>query len=85
MIIAWVNNFQTPKIQAVLSSFYCKGNDIARARGSNRGGGWAQYMSIKWSMKMSNWSYWTFLALTAFQINLKTKDLSQPYVAYPAF
>jgi len=27
-IIVWVNNFQTPKIQAFLSSF--EGNDIAR-------------------------------------------------------
>ena len=34
----WVNNFQAPKIQAVLSSFFCNGNDIAH--GSNRGGGW---------------------------------------------
>ena len=36
-IIVWVNNFQTPKIQAVLSSFFHEGNDIAR--GGNRGGG----------------------------------------------
>ena len=38
-IIVWVNNFQTPEIQAVLSSFFRDGNDIAG--GSNRGGGWA--------------------------------------------
>ena len=37
-IIVWVNNFQTPKILAVLSSFFRDSNDIAR--GSNRGGGW---------------------------------------------
>jgi len=37
-IIVWVNNFQTPKIQAVLSIFFRNGNDIAG--GSNRGGGW---------------------------------------------
>ena len=37
-IIVWVNNFQTPKIQAVLSIFFRDGNDIAG--GSNRGGGW---------------------------------------------
>ena len=37
-IIVWVNNFQTPKIQAVLSSFFRDVNDIVR--GSNRGGGW---------------------------------------------
>ena len=46
----WVNNFQTPEIQAVLSSFFHEGNDIAG--GSNRGGGWwVQYKSTKWSMK----------------------------------
>ena len=38
-IIVWVNNFQAPEIQAVLSGFFCNGNDIAG--GSNRGGGWA--------------------------------------------
>ena len=37
-IIVWLNNFQAPKIQAVLSSFFCDGNDIVG--GSNRGGGW---------------------------------------------
>ena len=37
-IIVWVNNFRTPKIQAILSSFFRDGNDIAG--GSNRGGGW---------------------------------------------
>ena len=37
-ILVWVNNFQTPKIQAALSSFFRDGNDIAG--GSNRGGGW---------------------------------------------
>ena len=35
-IIVWVNNFQTPKIQAVLSSFFRDGNYIAG--GSNKGG-----------------------------------------------
>jgi len=35
--IVWVNSFQAPKIQAVLSSFFRDGNDIAG--GSNRGGG----------------------------------------------
>ena len=39
-IIVWVNNFQTPKIQAVLSSFSRDGNDIVG--GSNRGGGWGE-------------------------------------------
>jgi len=35
-----MNNFQTPKIQAVLSRFFRDGNDIAG--GSNRGGGWGE-------------------------------------------
>ena len=39
-IIVWVNNFQTPEIQAVLSSFFRDGNDIAGS--SNRGGGWGE-------------------------------------------
>jgi len=33
-IIVWVNNFEPPKIQAVLSSFFHDGNDFAH------GGGW---------------------------------------------
>ena len=37
-IIVWVNNFQTPEIQPVLSSFFRDGHDIAG--GSNRGEGW---------------------------------------------
>jgi len=39
-----VNNFQTPKIQAVLSSFFQDGNDIAG--GSNRGGGWGRRVGL---------------------------------------
>jgi len=34
-IIVWVNNFQTPEIQAVLSSFFRSSDDIAGG-----GGGW---------------------------------------------
>ena len=37
-VIMWVNNFQTPKIQAVLRSFFHDVNDIAG--GSNKGGRW---------------------------------------------
>ena len=33
----WVNNFQIPEIQAVSSSFFRDGNDIAD--GNNRSGG----------------------------------------------
>jgi len=35
-IIVWLNKFQTPEIQAVLSSFFRDSNDIA---GGNNGGG----------------------------------------------
>ena len=68
-----MNNFQTPKIQAVLSSFFQDSNDITRGSNREGGGGLAQYRSIKWSMRTienqrSNLgSYWTFLVLTAFQ------------------
>ena len=71
-IFVWVNNFETSEIQVVLSRFFREGNDIAH--GCNRdGGGWAQYKSIKWSMKkikshISNLgSYWTFPVFTALQ------------------
>jgi len=37
-IIVWVNNFQAPEIQAVLSSIFHDSNDIAG--GGNRGGEW---------------------------------------------
>jgi len=37
-IIVWLNNFQTPEIQAVLSSFFRDSNDIAG--GSNSGSRW---------------------------------------------
>ena len=37
-IILWVNNFQSPEIQAVLSSCFSDDNDIAGS--SNRGGEW---------------------------------------------
>ena len=45
-----MNNLQTPKIQAVLSSLLCESNDIAC--GSNRNGGLnILYRSIKWRLK----------------------------------
>ena len=45
-IIVWVNNFQTPKIQAVLflSSFFRDSNDIAS--GSNKAGGWGRRVGL---------------------------------------
>ena len=43
-IIVWVNNFQTPKIQAILSRFFRDGNDIAGS--SNRGGGWGRRVGL---------------------------------------
>ena len=68
-IIVWVNNSQTPEIQA---AFFRNGNDIAG--GSNRGGGWAYYRSTKWNTRTVEnqrsclGPYWTFLVLTALQI-----------------
>jgi len=47
-IILWVNNFQIPEIQAVLSSFFCEGNDITC--GSDGGGGWR--VGSIWEHKM---------------------------------
>ena len=51
-IIVWVNNFQTPEIQAVLSSFFRDSNDIAG--GSNRGGGWGLNEEYKMEYE-DNW------------------------------
>ena len=71
-IIVWVNNFQTPKIQAALSSFFVRVM-ILYVIVIGVVDGWAQYRSIKWSTKMienqrSNLgSWWTLLVLTAFQ------------------
>jgi len=70
-----VNNFQTPKIQAVLSSLFRDGNDIAG--GSNRGGGAKGGLNIgvkkqnkktTESQRPSLGPYRTFLVLTALQI-----------------
>jgi len=41
----WVNNVQAPKIQAVVSSFLCEGNDDI-AHGSNRGEGVEGWLNI---------------------------------------
>ena len=66
-IIVWMKSFQIPKIQA---AFFCDGNDIAGH--SNRGG--LNLHSTKWntktieSQKSSLGPYWTFLVLTALQI-----------------
>ena len=55
-IIVWVKNFQTPKIQAVLSSFFRDGNDIAG--GSNRGGGWGRRVGLIKEYKMEYEDNW---------------------------
>jgi len=72
-IIVWVNNFQTPKIQAVLSSFFRDGNDIAG--GSNRDGGWGEEGGLNIGVQnglrrqlKARGPVWTFLVLTALQI-----------------
>ena len=48
-ITVWVHKFLIPKICPVLGSFFRAGNNITG--GSNRGGGWTYYRSIKWSKK----------------------------------
>ena len=74
-MIVWVNSFQTPEIQAALSSFFRVGIMIMQAVIIGvGGGGWAQYRSTKWntktieSQRSSLGPYRTFLVLTALQI-----------------
>ena len=52
-IIVWVNNFQTPEIQAFWAAFFCDDNDIAG--GSNRKGGW---VCLIWEYKMEYEDSW---------------------------
>jgi len=47
-----VNNFQTPEIQAILSSLFRDSNDIAG--GSNRGDGWGEEGGLKMEYE-DNW------------------------------
>ena len=89
-IIVWVNNFQTPKIQAVLSSTFRDGNDIAG--GSNRGGGWGVegglnlgvQNGIRRQLKASG-PVWgpTGPLLCSQYSKLKIKDIGQPFEACP--
>jgi len=88
-IIVWVNNFQTPKIQAVVSSFFHDGNDIAC--GSNRGG-WGEVgrfnigvqNEIRRQLKARGpvWSP-TGPILCSQHSKLKITDIDQPFVACP--
>ena len=55
-IIVWVNNFQTPEIQAVLSIFIRDGNEIAA--GSNRGGEWGVECGLNIGVKMEYEDNW---------------------------
>jgi len=82
----WVNNFETPEIQAVLSSFFRDGNDIAGS--SNRGGGWgrAQYRcknGIRRQLKARG----PVLGRTGPSLCSQHSKLkiTQPFVACPAF
>ena len=68
-IIVWVNNFQTPKIQVVSSSFLREGNDVAH--GSNRVGGWGGFNIVKNGVRRwlkARGPTWTFLVFIASKI-----------------
>ena len=86
----WVNNFQTPEIQAVLSSFFCDGNDIAG--GSNRGGGWGEEGELNIGVQngirrqlKARGPIWgpTGPFLCSQHSKLKITDIGQPFVACP--
>ena len=77
----WVNNFQTPEIQAVLSSFFVmvmilQVVVIRVVGGLNIG---AQNGTIE-SQRSSLGPYWTFSQHS----ELKVTDIGQPFVACPA-
>jgi len=89
-IIVSVNNFQTPKIQAVLSSFFRGGNAIAG--GSNRGGGWGEEGGL--NIGVQNQIQRQLKArgpvlcptgpfLCSQHSKLKITDIGQPFVACP--
>jgi len=86
-----VNNFQIPKIQAVLSSFFHGGNDIAC--GSNRGGGWrvedglniGVQNGIRRQLKARG-PVWALTGpfLCSQHSKLRITDIGQSFVASPA-
>ena len=83
-IIVWVNNFQTPEIQTVLSSFFRDGND--NAGGSNRGG-WRVGIQIEiWRQLKARDPVWGPIGpfLYSQHSKLKITDIGQPFVACPA-
>ena len=74
-----VNNFQTPKIQAVLSNFFHVGNDIACS--SNRGVGWEGRLNIDYKMELkatksqrSNLGSWWNLLVYSQHCKLKMEE-----------
>ena len=82
----WVNNFQTPEIQAVLSSFFRDGNDIA-------GGGWGVESGLNIGVQNGlqrqlkiRGPVWgpTGPSLCSRHSKLKITDIGQPLVACPA-
>ena len=79
-IIVWVNNFQAPKIQAVLSNFFPDCNDIVC--GSIRGGGWGMGLVLEYKMD-TVWGL-TGPFLCSQYSKLKITDISRPFVACPA-
>ena len=84
-IIVWVNNFQAPKILAVLSSFFRDGNDIAG--GNNRSGGWGEEGGLNigvqngiWRQLKARGPVWgpTGPFLCSQHSKLKITDIGQP-------
>ena len=87
-IIVWVNNFQIPEIQAVLSSFFRDGNDIAG--GSSRGGGEEGGLNIGVQIGMgrqlkARGPVWGPIGpfLCSQHSKLKITDIGLPFVACP--
>ena len=87
----WVNNFQTPEIQAVLNSFFRDSSDIAG--GSNRGGGWGEEDGLNIGVQnglqrqlKARGPVWgpTGPFLCSQYSKLKITDIGQPFVACPA-
>ena len=86
-----MNNFQTPEIKAVLSSFFRDGSDIAG--GSNRGSGWEEEGGL--NIGVQNGIRRQLKAggpvrgpsgpfLCSQPSKLKITDIGQPFVACPA-
>jgi len=83
----WVNNNQTPKIQAVLSSIFRDSNDIVG--GSNRVGGWGVVKGVQNGIRRqlkARAPVWgpTGPFLCSQHSKLKITGIGQPFMACPA-